>query len=130
LTVVVGLGGALHYYIGARLIRDTGVPAPFSTVAWAALFTFFFTLPLGFIAGRKLSQQVARVFEWLAFGWMGAFALLLVTVALSDLVFAVVLANIRSPDPLYWSRIQAYVVLGLVVPSLVVGFLTARGKPK
>src|SRR5438132_14030485 len=103
LLVVVGLGGALHYYIGARLIRDTGLPAPFSTIGWSALIALFLTLPMGFIAGRTMGPKIARAFEWVAFLWMGAFALLLVALAASDLVFAFA----RGSDHLFASRLQA-----------------------
>src|SRR2546423_5255710 len=108
LSVVVGLGGALHYYIGTRLIRDVALPSPWATVAWVALYALFFTLPMGFIASRTLPARVARPLEWVAFLWMGAFALLLVTVSAADLVFVF----LRGADHLWWSRLEALVIVG------------------
>ncbi len=124
--VMVGLVFCLHYYLGLRLIR--GLPDPWASVAWVALWAAFASIPLGFILGRTLPRKIAVNVQWLGFIWMGAFGVLLAATAFSDVVLWG--AAHASSGTQSWSHFQAFVVLALTVPALIYGFTVARGKPK
>lgn len=119
-SVVVGL----HWYLGARLIRDAGVPQPFATVAWVVLWLFFVSIFAGFLGGRLLPRPAAKVFQWLGFMWMGAFGLLMVTTSLSDLGLFIA-SKFVVIDPA-WPTLRAFGVLAVVVPALAWGFYVSR----
>lgn len=124
LAVMSSLIVGLHWYLGARLIRDALVPEPFATVAWIALWTFFASIFGGFLGGRLLPRGVARVFQWFGFVWMGAFGLLLVSTAVSDLGFFLA-GKVMTLDAA-WPTYRALGVLGVVVPALLYGFSVSR----
>ena len=126
--VMVGLVLGLHYYLGVRLIGGAGVPEPYATIAWLALWAAFASIPLGLILGRLLPRKVAVHGQWIGFIWMGAFGMILSATAFSDIVLWGAAHAATGTE--HWSALQAWVVLGLVVPALVFGFKVARGKPK
>lgn len=119
-STIVGL----HYYLGARLIRDAQVAEPFATVAWVVLWSSFASIFGGFLSSRVFGRRLSKVFQWVGFVWMGAFGLLLVSTALSDVLFAIA-ARVSTVDP-SWYTLRPLVVLGVVVPALVYGFSISR----
>lgn len=124
LSVIMGLVVGLHWYLGARLVRDAGLPEPLATVGWAALWACFGAIFAGVIGGRLLPRPIARVLQWVGFTWMGAFGLLLTATGLSDLVLAVA-GRFTVVDP-SWLPLRALAVVAVVVPTLVFGFFVAR----
>ncbi len=122
-AVVVGL----HWYVGARFIRDAAVPEPWATALWGVLWGSFASIFGGFIGGRALPRRAARVLQWVGFVWMGAFGLLLTGAAASDLVLWVA-AQVTAVDG-EWLRLRALVVSGLVLPAMAWGAYVAR-RPK
>lgn len=124
LAAMTGVVVALHWYLGARLIRDAGVPQPFADAAWAALWAGFVAILAGALGGRLLPRAVARVLQWLGFVWMGAFGLLISATGLSELVLFVA-GRFTAVDQA-WLTGRAVGVGLVVVPALVVGFLVAR----
>lgn len=125
LTVMTSLIVGLHVYLGTRLITGAQLPAPAATLAWALLWTFFVSIFAGFIGGRVLPRGVARVFQWLGFVWMGAFGLLLVSTAASDLGFFFA-ERLGGVDVSGFGPARAAAVLALVVPALAWGFFVSR----
>jgi uncharacterized protein len=124
LSVLASLIVGLHWYLGARLIRDALMPEPFATVAWATLWTFFASIFAGFLGGRLLPRGAAKIFQWLGFVWMGAFGLLLVTTSLSDLgLFIASKFTVVEPS---WQSLRAVGVIAVVVPALAYGFYVSR----
>jgi predicted MPP superfamily phosphohydrolase len=119
-SVIVGL----HWYLGARLIRDALMPEPYATMAWALLWTFFASIFAGFLGGRLFPRPVAKIFQWLGFVWMGAFGLLLVSTSLSDLALFVTSKFMVLDGS--WPTLRALGVLALVVPALLWGFYVSR----
>lgn len=119
-SVVVGL----HWYLGARLIRDAAVPAPYAQVLWTVLWGSFASIFAGFVGGRVLPRPLARVAQWVGFVWMGAFGLLLTGTAASDLVLWGA-AQVTAVDGA-WQEGRALAVAGLVVPALLYGGWVAR----
>lgn len=124
LTVMMGLLVGLHWYLGVRLLDESGLPAGLSRLGWAVLWTSFGSIFAGFIGGRVLPRPVAAVLQWVGFTWMGAFGLLLTTTAASDLVLWVA-RHFVTLDP-STSGLRALVVAAIVLPALVAGFLVAR----
>lgn len=124
LTVMMGLVVGLHWYLGARLIRDAGVPEPLAAAGWTFLWVAFGSIFAGFIGGRLLPRVLARPIQWVGFLWMGAFGLLISATGLSDLVLFV--ARQFTTVDATWLQWRAIAVLGVVVPALVYGFAVAR----
>ncbi|MDX2012198.1 MAG: metallophosphoesterase [Myxococcaceae bacterium] len=124
LTVMMALVVGLHWYLGDRLIRGAGLSDVAASAAWTALWACFGSIFVGFIGGRVLPRALAKVAQWVGFVWMGAFGLLLAATALSDVVIAV-LSRV-GPWDASWLALRPLVVLGVVVPALVVGFVVAR----
>ncbi len=120
LSVALALLAGLHWYLGARLIRDALMPEPFAGVAWVALWGLFVALLGGFVGGRLLPRSLAKVLQWLGFVWMGAFGLLLTGVAVSDLGAAI--AQSFTTLPAGWLTTRAIAVAALTVPLLAWGF--------
>ena len=119
-SVIVGV----HWYLGARLIRDALVPEPFATAGWIALWIFFASIFGGFLGGRLFPRPIAKIFQWIGFVGMGAFGLLLVTTSVSDLVLFI--ASRMTVVDASWLQGRALVVIGIVIPALVWGFYVSR----
>jgi predicted MPP superfamily phosphohydrolase len=68
LSTVLGSG---HYYLWARLVRDTGLPAPWSLLATAAMALLGLTLLAGFILMRSAPRAVSSPLAWIGYTWMG-----------------------------------------------------------
>ena len=86
-TVALLLVGGLHAYFWMRLVRDTALPAPWSTLATVAIVLLALSLPATVILARGLQRPVALL-AWLAFSWLGLLFLLFVTLLISDVVSA------------------------------------------
>jgi hypothetical protein len=121
---MIGTTAGLHYYLGARLLRDSGLSAPLAAAGWTVLWALYGSIFVAFIGGRLLPRPIARVLQWFGFSWMGAFGLILATVAVSDVALA--LAGLVTPMTPAWQAARALVVAGVVVPALLWGFATAR----
>ncbi len=123
-TLLVSLIVGFHLYLGYRLIGDAQLAEPLATAAWSVLWLAFSSIFGGFIGGRLLPKPIARVLQWLGFGWMGAFGLLLVGTAVSDLVLWGA-ARFTAVDST-WLAGRALLVVGLVAPALGYGFWVGR----
>jgi predicted MPP superfamily phosphohydrolase len=83
-SVMLTLVGAVHYYIWARLVRDTLLPAPFYRVATAGIVGMYVLVPLSFFL-RRAGATFAVPVVWVASVWMGFLLLFLVVLAGADL---------------------------------------------
>lgn len=124
LTVMMAVVVGLHWYLGARLIRDAGLVEPFASAGWTALWVCLGSIFAGAIGGRLLPRPIAKVLQWIGFTWMGAFGLLIASTAFSDLVLG--LAGRFTTVDASWLVWRAVVVVAVVVPALVGGFFVAR----
>lgn len=125
LLVMVGVVVGAHVYVGERLL--SGLNGEGRALGWAALWTAFGSIFLGFLGGRLLPRGAARVFQWVGFVWMGAFGLLLVSLAVTDVGLWVASQVTVVSDR--WREARALGVLTVVGPALAWGFLVAR-RPK
>ncbi|MEW5743283.1 MAG: metallophosphoesterase [Myxococcota bacterium] len=124
LLVMVGVVVGAHWYVGERLITGLGLSGGWRGLGWAALWTAFGSIFLGFIGGRLLPRSAARVFQWVGFVWMGAFGLLLVSLAVTD-VGLWLLSRWTVVDET-WRQARALGVVTVVAPALAWGFYVAR----
>src|SRR5260370_21861191 len=91
LRVVIGLAIAsailfcLHYYLWARLIRDSGLPMPWRLVATVAIVTLGSAMLGGFALMRSAPRGLSSPVLWVGYSWMGLAAYLLVLFAAADL---------------------------------------------
>ncbi len=106
IVVFIGIAAAilfgLHYYLWARLVRDTQLPAPWSGVVTAAFGVLAVTLVAGMIASRALPRGVSSPVLWVAFTWLGLAFFLVVLFGSVDLArgFASVARRILASDPI------------------------------
>jgi hypothetical protein len=77
--------GAVHYYIWARLVRDTALPSAAFRVLTALVVVLFVSVPLTFWLSRTLPPQHGKALLYAAYTWMGLMFYLLVLLGLGDL---------------------------------------------
>ena len=74
-AVVILVLGGLHYYIWARLVRDTRLPQPWAAVLLAGLVVLAAGLPLMRLVIRRW-PEAARILGWPFYTWLGVSMLL------------------------------------------------------
>jgi predicted MPP superfamily phosphohydrolase len=95
LSIALSILGGLHYYLWARLLRDTATPPLLSRGGALLLVALMASMPLAMIFGRA---GHARPLVWLAFLWMGLMFFLFVALLGTDVAYA--LARLGGPiDP-------------------------------
>ena len=86
--VALALLGGMHFYLWARLVRDTALPA-LPRRALAVLFTTAaLAVPVGMILMRRFPFRATRAVMTVLFTWMGAAFLLFVALVATDLARA------------------------------------------
>jgi uncharacterized protein len=86
LPIVFGITYGLHFYIWARLVRDTALPPPFRAWATGLLIALGLSLPLSFVLVRAARRGVAAALSWPAYVWMGFMMLLFLGLLGGDVV--------------------------------------------
>jgi predicted MPP superfamily phosphohydrolase len=86
LVVVLSILGGVHFYLWARLVRDTQLPLPARTWATAALLGLAVSVLVTFLLLRRLSPEWGRVLAWPAFTWLGVMFFAFTLVLVGDLV--------------------------------------------
>ncbi len=86
ILVVLAVLGGMHYYLWARLVRDTALPEP-----WRRTFTVLIGLaavavPAAMFAARLLHRPLAKAFPMAVFVWLGLAFLLSSALLAIDLV--------------------------------------------
>lgn len=82
--VMLGLVGAGHWYVWARLVRDAQLPAPWHRLLSGLVVLLALSIPAAFVLGRQLGAEVGKQLAFVAFGWMGVLFLLLLSCAAWD----------------------------------------------
>ncbi len=70
LTVVLLVLGGLHYYVWARLVRDTRLPPPWGAAATSAIVVLAILILVSFFL-RRSSSLLASPVAWAANVWLG-----------------------------------------------------------
>jgi predicted MPP superfamily phosphohydrolase len=85
LLVIVAAFGGIHWFLWARLARDTGLPDVWKRFA-ALIFTVAaLSVPIGIIVARRLPFRTTRAIMAVLFTWMGASFLLFTALVATDL---------------------------------------------
>jgi predicted MPP superfamily phosphohydrolase len=134
LAIALSLLGGMHYYVWARLVRDTGLPPPWGRVLTAAIVLLGLAMPLTLVANRFFAGPAVRPAIWFGFAWMGIGFLLVAFLGLADAGRLVALVARRlsghEPDParrVFLARSLAAGVGGVVAGLATVGFRSALG---
>jgi predicted MPP superfamily phosphohydrolase len=94
LLVVIAIVGGVHFYLWARLVRDTQLPLPYRAWATALIVALALSIPATFLTMRRVPPALARYVAWPAYVWMGVMFLAFVLVLLGDVVrMAILLAT-------------------------------------
>ncbi|HSM92883.1 MAG TPA: metallophosphoesterase [Anaeromyxobacteraceae bacterium] len=78
--------GGMHAYIWARLVRDTGLPAPWRRIATILLAAAALAIPAAIAFARRSGTPLAGVLPWAAFAWLGIAFLLVSALLAVDLL--------------------------------------------
>jgi len=103
LTVVLIIMGSVHGYLYGRLVVATALPDPWSTLLALLLAGAVLSIPLSFVAIRKLDRRVARFFVVPVFVWLGfAFQTFFLVLGI-DIVrwMGSLLLRLTGADPLF-----------------------------
>ena len=106
-AVMLAVFGGMHFYLWARLARDTGLSEAGRRTAGVLLALAAVAVPAGLILARQLPSRTTRALAAVVFTWMGTSFLLFCAVLAADLLrlaatgvrWALDLAGGRSPDP-------------------------------
>jgi predicted MPP superfamily phosphohydrolase len=85
LTLILGMA---HRYVWVRLVRDAGLPAPWTTVGAIALAVLFVLVMSSFFLARAVPRQLALPFSWSAYTWLGVLFFLVISLGVGDLLRA------------------------------------------
>lgn len=116
--------GSVHGYLFHRLVMDTAIPGPWSTIIGVCLAGLVLSIPLSFIASRVLDKNVARffvvpVYVWLGFAFQTFFLLLAIDILRWVAGLLLGLMGIPSPwaDPV--QGLQAWRVTAATASGVV-----------
>jgi hypothetical protein len=80
LLVGMSVLGAAHYYVWARLVRDSGLPSAAYALLSALAVVLWLSIPATLVLGRSLKPRLAALLVWPGYVWLGTLFLLLVAV--------------------------------------------------
>jgi predicted MPP superfamily phosphohydrolase len=95
IAVVLAIAVGVHWYLWARLVRDTHLPSPWSGLVTTALVALAINLPLGLAVGRRV-PALRAVMAWPAYVWMGIMFLLFVGLLGADVLRLLAAAASRA----------------------------------
>lgn len=124
LGLVLGVMTWLHHVIGVALIEHGAFAPSVERAAWLGLWAAYAALFGGLVGGRLLPRPAAKVAQWVGFGWLGAFFVLLCLVGTSELLLWLA-ARFVEPRP-DWAVARAAAVAALAVALLAWGLRAAR----
>ncbi|MBX3231332.1 MAG: metallophosphoesterase [Labilithrix sp.] len=84
-VVAVLVMGASHRYVWARLVRDAGLPQPWSRVATVAIVVLYVLLMGSFVLVRTLHRSIGAPLMWITYTWLGVLFFMVLSLGLSDL---------------------------------------------
>jgi uncharacterized protein len=133
-TVALGLVGAVHFYIWARLVGDVGLAPLARALGTGVVVALFLSLPASFFLTARLPAERARGLLLVTYSWMGVMFLLLVLLAAGDLLRAgaVSIATLAGARPnaaglLNLARVEAVSVASIAALLTVFAMRSALG---
>jgi predicted MPP superfamily phosphohydrolase len=82
-TIMLTVVGATHYFVWARLVRDTALPQAWQRALTALLVALFALIPVSFFL-RRAGAAWSIPFIWISVVWMGLLLLLLVALGAAE----------------------------------------------
>ncbi|MBI5542400.1 MAG: hypothetical protein HY901_00810, partial [Deltaproteobacteria bacterium] len=125
-VLAIGVVVGIHAYIGARLIAGLQLTGTAAELGWGLVWGLFLTVFAALFA-RRLPRETAQYLRWVAYGWMGLFALLLVSVAAVDLSSAVSAMAWGRPLAGRWGGLEVAAVGAMALPAFAWGIVRALG---
>ena len=92
LTIVLSVLGGIHYYLWARLLRDTALPPTVLRAGTLFLVLAALSMPAAIFFGRA---GLGRPLVWFAYVWMGLMFFLFVALLGADVTY--LLARVTGP---------------------------------
>jgi predicted MPP superfamily phosphohydrolase len=119
-SLFVAMVASAHGYLVQRLVRDTGLPAPWDTLGSSAIIlggVLLFAYPT---SDRIFGPRVGRVFAWPTMLWLGTLFYVLIGLWASDIVL--VIAGLHGPEV---ARMRALWLCALSAAVVVFGVSAA-----
>jgi len=91
--------GGSHYYVWARLVRDAGLPQPWSRILTIAIGMLFVVLMGSFIVSRAVSRSFSKPLMWTTYTWLGVLFFLVFSLGASDLARVITTRIKDGPGP-------------------------------
>jgi uncharacterized protein len=126
-ALMLSLVGAVHYYLWARLVRDTVLLPPWQRIATAGIIAMYVLIPTSFLL-RRFGAAWSIPLIWVASVWLGFLLLFLVVLAAGDAVRGIwaLGASLRTRPPVDPERRVALARLfGLAVVFVTGGMSVA-----
>ena len=132
--VALSLVGGMHYYVWARLVRDTHLPPLAALLLTLLIVALGLSIPLAMIASRVFHASF-RPGLWVIFVWMGVGFLFVAFLGVADAgrLLGTLVQRMRSPLPvdpakrLFLARSLAVGVGGVVAGLSALGVRNALG---
>jgi len=121
--------GSVHWYLFERLVVATALPGPTASVLGFLLAGLVLSIPLSFIASRRLDKNVARyfvvpVYVWLGFAFQAFFLVLAIDIVR---VVAKTLMRLVGIPPVWAPGAEALLAWRVVAGGAVLTVLLATG---
>ncbi len=129
-ALAVGIFGGVHAYVALRLIEGARLVGGAASLAWAATFALFASIPLTLLLRGALPRPLATAALRAVYLWLGLLPLLLTAVALADAGSAAAALARGAPLSERWSPGLAAAVVGACLLALAYGVRSALGPPK
>ena len=132
--IALSLVGGMHYYVWARLVRDTHLPPLAAFLLTLLIVALGLSIPLAMIASRVFHASF-RPGLWVVFVWMGVGFLFVAFLGVADAgrLLGTLVQRMRSPLPvdpekrLFLARSLAVGVGGVVAGLSALGVRNALG---
>ena len=95
-AVATAINVGIHYFLWARLVRDTRLPAPWYGLATAAVVMLALLAPVTMFISRLVSTDAVKLLAWPTFVWMGVMFLAFLALLVVDAGKAVALLAGRA----------------------------------
>lgn len=85
-TVVIAIVSAMHYYVWARIVRDTALSPPLKDSGTYLMIALGILFPISLILSRSFSSQFSYIILWCTYLWLGMIMLFVFFFLFSDLL--------------------------------------------
>ena len=105
LGILTAISSSVHYWIWLRLVHDTNIPEPLSTLATTLLIAFWILIPFAMIGSPP--RKIRIPLNWIVFTWMGTVFLFIVLLVPAEIARFLILQFSDSMHDEFLSRVIA-----------------------